>query len=415
MSIPNQSKPYFDYKWKRPKSENFERSFSRVQLIKNSSTEWNFYANGFKKYISSHQELLTEKQIQEFEFTTKNLEAQNNYISYMNRPNALSKKDLNNQELIWKYSNKYIYDGKSAISNKTSKKSHIWSIIISEKDFQMGDIRFEHQHKIVDRYLRAIFDFPVNAVVSMHRNTNHPHIHIMAYQDVKTPVKQIKQFHKISKQKLTLAKKSYSMLLENNHKFFQKILDEKNKTQQSFKEHFIGEKLERYFFDEFKKLSEMNKFEFSRLEKPEKILVENLVKKILELPTNDKELQKFQQEYRHWNKVCDDSYLAIAKFKNKDNRTASFEKLDQYRNEVRIKQNNQILKTVKNYKFSKTDFSNQNTAAFMKKRLNFTKPKYVAFRNDTFKETANNLKTLKLVNWEIDNKYKKNQTISKRD
>ena len=334
----NKRAPYNDYKYKR--NANRQNQISDVMLnlkvIPNGTKMWKFYSKGMVEYVADHQELLHPEQVDLKQ--NKNTDAYGSYLSYMTRKNAKYVQDINPAEYVWHYSNLKQYKGQDistqfTCSNKCRlelcklnevrkihKKSNIWSIVISERDLDMKDIMFQNQHKIADRIIRSLFPFPVDATIAFHGNTEHQHIHIMAYQPELVEQKHIMKKWKITKKRLENAKKSYYYYLINNKNYFLKLLEEKSKLRTLYN----GEILQRVLNKQFIKLLDVlakdkeilkdkngniiygksgkpiyaMKFQFNRLDQEQKNAVINLKNFLLNLSTNEEEINKFQEQYK---------------------------------------------------------------------------------------------------------------------
>lgn len=369
--------PYNSYKYKKQNKlvgresrviNKIGDSFLNLHFIANGTSQWKFYSDfkskrNMAKYIAHRQkqiplEILTKHQ-------NKKIDSHNSFLNYMNNPRKQHDDHLD-PDKIWHYSNLYHIKNKGDISSKktTSRRSrweltnaenlrkvhehsHIWSIVISEKDLKMMDILYENQHKIADRVLRSLFDFPVDAVVAFHGNTPHPHIHIMAYQPVVMKLAHIEPKFFLDERNLKNARKSYANFLIDNKTFFNKILQEKADLRDSFQ----GEVLIRHFKDELWALRKIlkNSFEFNRLNPLQKIKVEEFKKKMLELPTVDPELMKFQDDFKRFNEECDKMLVTEIASLEPILREGLSDQLNDFRNEVEEKLNQQILKTLKKF------------------------------------------------------------------
>ena len=401
----NKRAPYNDFKNKRNNKINRNEAIGDLLLnlkcVPNKSKNWSFYAKGMVKYVADHQELLTNEAIEK-NHQNKNIDAYGSYLSYISRDSAKKKEDINPTNYVWHYTNLKQYRGKdiSTFSTKSNRarlnlvhtdnvrkihpNSHIWSILISEKDINMKDIMFNNQHQIVDRIVRPLFPFPVDATLAFHGNTEHPHIHIMVYQPENTKNEHIIKKWKMDKNKLELAKKSYFYFLINNKNYFNELLNEKSKLRQSYN----GEVLQRYIQKELydllnilakdkQPLLDQNgnqvlnklgfpvyqmKFQFNRLNKKAREKVIEIKEKILNLPTNEDNIVMFQEQYKKFkgigSKLIEDEFDKLH-IKKKE---SLIMKTNELFNEADEKICQQILKTAKDFYFNNKVILNKNNS-----------------------------------------------------
>lgn len=367
------SKKNIYYDWYKKKVNNFDeidQIVTRTHFISNKSDKWDFYSNGFVDYIADHQKLMDLEQAHNFkgEFQTSNLQSNFGYVDYMIRDSAKQKMDhLDSKNYVWEYSNVYMYN-KQEISTKekTSRNcrwelkhknnisrinpnSHIWSIVISEKDPLLRELMFKNQHIIVDRYLRAIFKHPVNAIASFHDNTNHPHIHVVAYQSDVILNSHLERTSMIRKNILNNGRKAIAYLRFRNEKYWNKILNEKRKIKQSFD----SEKISKYFLDEFKSMTRIlnGKYEYNRLAINQKIEIDKFFNKLNTILTNDSEINNYQKNYKNFNKMCESYIQKFSSLKNEDNRDSLIEQISKLQKENNIEIKNKILKLIKKFDF----------------------------------------------------------------
>lgn len=361
------------YDWYKKKLNNFDeisQIVTKIQFISNKSKKWEFYSNGFVNYIADHQNLASEEQVSNFrnEFQTSNIQANFGYVDYMVRDTTKQKMaHLDSKNYVWEYSNVYMYDKKEiSTKNKTSRNcrwelknknnisrihpnSHIWSIVISEKDSLLRDLMFKNQHIIVDRYLRAVFKHPVNAIASFHDNTNHPHIHIVVYQSDAILNYDLEKRFKVNDNALDNGRKAIAYLRFRNEKYWNKILNEKRKIKQSFD----SEKISKYFLDEFKSITRIlnGKYEYNRLTNNQKIEIDKLFDKLNTISTNDSEINNYQKNYKNFNKMCEEYIQKFSGLKNEDNRDSLIEQISKLQNENDLEIKNRILKLIKKFDF----------------------------------------------------------------
>lgn len=415
----NKRAPYNDYKHKTKKISNsgIGDLLLNLKIIPNKSKEWNFYAKSMNEYLADHQELISQKEIDENK-QNRNLDSYGSYLSYMSRETAKIENDMNPKNHIWHYSNLKMYKGEeistyNTVSNrsrlklckfdevpKIHEKSHIWSIVISEKDLNMKEIMYKNQHQIVDRIIRSMFKFPVNATFAFHGNTEHPHIHIMVYQPSNMENKHIQKKWKINQNNLQQAKKSYYYFLANNKNYFNELLEEKHKLKNMYNGELLVRLLQKQFVNLLKILSadkepwldENNnpkfskngeqlykmKFQFNRLNEESKNCVLELKDFILNIDSNNEFLNEFQTQYKKFHGVGDN--LIEKEFEKLPDRKKDslIEELNKYYLEADEKICQQILNTAKEFYLNNSsilkkidnDFDNNNTKDGSKQNKN---------------------------------------------
>lgn len=414
----NKKAPYHDFK-KRTKNirvDGLGDLLLNLKIIPNKSKDWNFYAKSMNNYLADHQELISEEQVEQNK-QNRNLNAYGNYLSYMSRDSAKIESDINPTNHIWHYSNLKMYKGIETSTyktianharlslqpinniNKIHENSHIWSIVISEKDLNMKEIMYKNQHQIVDRILRAMFNFPVNATFAFHGNTEHPHMHIMVYQPRNMKNDHIQKHWKIPKYKLELAKKSYYYFLANNKNYFNNFLEEKHKLKTMYE----GELLTRIFQKEFidllnclsqdkepwcdengqQKLSKTGaplykmKFQYNRLNNEQKQQVLKIKDTILSINTYEQPINDFQAQYHKLHGIGDN--LIEKEFdKLPDGKKQSLiQQLNKYYSEIDEKICQQILNTAKDFYSTNKNILKQSNDGFDEQNNNKNKSKVV--------------------------------------
>ena len=365
---------YFDYKWTRLDENvnpiNGSKPVLIVKPVPVGTSKHNFYSGknenkNYVNYVSSKQEIIDYPNDEFIEtIGTRNLKSNFNYVEYMRLENKKHEVEtIDDRKMVWKYSNTYIYDGKQANTNKTSRKcklelvdkndiandihkrSHIWDIVISEKSKELKDLVFKNQHIIGDRIIRAMFDFPVNAIISFHNDTDHPHIHMMVYQNSNTPNEKLRRFYKLKNQKIELAKKSYLTLLHNNKSYIQEIYDLNHKFRNLYDNDVIKKLL-------IKDLFEINKivkgcFQFNRLNTKQQNLVKEVAMKILNLETSNSSLINLQNSYFSFIEQSEEFYKKFISYKSNKDKDAAIEQLEKIIKSSEVDFYNRILKSAK--------------------------------------------------------------------
>lgn len=402
----NKRAPYNDFKWKS--NEKFSKKnqlgdlMFNLKVIPNKSKHWKFYAKGMNAYVADHQELLKPDEAVNIK-QNKNIDAYGSYLSYMSRDSAKKNDDINPTDHIWHYSNLKHYKKRDISTNSISEKckwdlvslddvrkihkdSHIWSIVISERDLDMKDIMFKNQHKIVDRIIRSMFDFPVDATCAFHGNTEHPHIHIMVYQPDITKKENIRQKWKIRNDKLASAKKSYFYFLINNKNYFKNLLLEKSKLRQLYNGELLQRVVQKEFIDLLNVLGKdkepwldsngkqklgkndnplyQMKFQYNRLNKDSKKAVNELKDFILNLESDNQDIKDLQEQYKRFRGIG--SQLIEKEFDKLPNKKKEslIEKTNDLFKEADEKLCQQLLKTAKQFYLENYKIFNQFNSDF---------------------------------------------------
>ncbi len=203
---------------------------------------------------------------------------------------------------------------------------------------------YENQFLLVDRFIRNAFNFPVNAVFSFHNNTNHPHIHILVFQDDKTPDNMLRQVPVIRQSYLDAAKKSVDYFFQSNKVQFEEFL----KAKHELRDNFSAEKIVRSFIYDFKKIYQAveGKFQFNRLEKEQKVVVERFADKLLAIETNDEMINKLQDNFKKFNEITDE-YYESCDFLSEADQKKTLADLNKLREESRVALMNEILSASK--------------------------------------------------------------------